>query len=161
MKLLKNNILVITLSIIATLLCGCGGDDDGTTPEDPSVNEPQGVLILKSGEYESSKAVGYWQETIELDTTSLLIINANARARYSGNTRNAGIALYIRLNDELLASDFSFEAQSNTISFEISASTTVFLQPGTYILEVERANIGVNSLYSLRANYFAVLAVED
>lgn len=147
-----NPLVMLAILSISLLVFGCGDDDVEPMPE------PQAVKIIASNEFETTDVNGIWQDTIELDTTALLTINASAVASYNGNVRNAGIALVIRLNDELIASDYSFEGESSSITFRSSASTTLFLQPGRYDLEVARVNNSVNGNFSLIGNYFAVLA---
>ena len=146
---------IFGLLCLCLLSAGCS-DDDAPLPEP----EPQAAPIVASNEFETDDVTGIWQDTIELDTTALLTINASAVATYNGSIRNAGIALFIRLNDEVLASDYSFEGESQSITFRSSASTTVLLQPGRYNLEIERINNSVNANFNLRANYFAILATE-
>ncbi|AXG70569.1 hypothetical protein KORDIASMS9_02809 [Kordia sp. SMS9] len=116
------------------------------------------VQIIASNQNSTDSPTGLWQDTIEIDKTCLLTINAIASARYNGNVVNAGIRLIIRLDEEELTSDYSFEGSSSSILFSSSAFTTLFLQPSIYNLEIERVNAAVNSDYNLRANYYAIYA---
>lgn len=114
--------------------------------------------ILASNEFESDSVVGIWKKTIVLDSSALLTINASAAAGYTGSPRNAGIRLVIRLDDDELASDFTFEGTSANITFYASTSATLFVEPGSYNLRIERENGAVNRDFFLRANYVAIFA---
>ena len=157
MKSLKTYLLAFAFLATAVIFTNCNNDDDATPQPTPIVEaSPVQIIALNQGSTDSP--IGIWQDTIEINKTCLLTINANASARYGGNVVNAGIDLNIKLNGELVASDFSFEGESSSITFNSSASTTLFLQPGTYDLEVRRFNIAVNGNYSLSVNYHAVYA---
>lgn len=125
-----------------------------------NVDEQQPVLIIASNEGESSGPNAVWQDFIEVDQSCLLTINSTASAAYSGSSINAGITLNIKFDGEIVASDFSFEGGAGPYTFHAAASTTFFLQPGRYNLEVERVDLGVNSDYKLKVNYYAVYAEE-
>lgn len=116
------------------------------------------VRIIATNQEETNTAEGRWQDYIEVAVPCLLTVNANASANYSGTTANAGIRLFVRLEGELIASDMSFEGESNTVTFFSSASTTLYLEPGRYSLEVDREDIGTNTNFRLSVNYFAVFA---
>ena len=116
------------------------------------------VIIVAANQGETTDPEGTWQDYIELKVPSLLTINANATATYTGGLANAGIRLYIELEEEIIASDMSFEGESSTITFYSSASKTVYLKPGRYNLKVDRDDIRTNSGFKLEVNYYAVYA---
>ena len=119
------------------------------------------VRIIATNRGETNSSEGTWQDYIEITVPCLLTVNASARANYTGNGANAGIRLYIKLDEELIASDMCFEAQSHTVTFYSSASTTLYLEPGRYNLEVDRQDIRTNSNFKLSVNYFAVFAKKN
>ena len=116
------------------------------------------VKIIAFNNGETSDSEGKWQDYIDIKAPCLLTINANTSATYSGSIVNAGIRLYVKLNGNLIASDMSFEGESATITFFSSASTTLYLKPGRYNLEVDRQDIRTNRNFKLSVNYYAVYA---
>lgn len=117
------------------------------------------VKIVAANEGSTNSSEGTWQDFIDVAVPCLLTINATAKATYSqGGGVNAGIRLYVKLDGNIVASDMSFEGESSTITFFSSASTTVFLKPGRYNLEVDRDDIRTNAGFGLKVNYFAVYA---
>jgi hypothetical protein len=116
------------------------------------------VRIIASNQGETNDPEGKWQDYIDIKAPSLLTINANASALYSGAIANAGIRLYVKIDGNLIASDMCFEGESSTITFFSSTSTTIFLKPGRYNLEVDRQDIRTNGDFKLSVNYYAVYA---
>jgi hypothetical protein len=159
MKTLKTYLFALVLLLVSvTVFVACDEDDDTHTHEPIPVTSTA-VEIIASNQTSIDSPNGIWQDTIELDKSCLLIINAHGQAGYSGGGGiTAGIRVQIRLNGELIASDLSLERPSNNVDFNSSASTTIFLQPGNYNLEVERFDFGVNRDYNLNANYHAIYA---
>lgn len=119
------------------------------------------VRIIASNEGEVNNAEGRWQDYIEITVPCLLTVNASAMANYSGSRANAGIRLYIKIEGKVVASDMCFEGESSNITFFSSASTTVFLKPGRYNIEVDRVDQRTNSGFGLKASYFAVYAKQN
>jgi hypothetical protein len=152
MRLSKLYLLKLSFIFSVLVFYGCDNNNDEILP----------VNIIASNEGETFDGPDVaWQDFIEINKTCLLTINATASANYTGSTRNAGIVLNVKLNDEILTSDMSFEGESSSITFYASASTTVFLQPGTYNLQVEREDIATNGNYFLGVNYYAIYAEEE
>ena len=71
------------------------------------------------------------EETIEVDSLGLLMINATCKGRYQGPTRNAGVIISIFIDDVPVAQAQSFEGTSSSIWFFESASYSKLIQPNT------------------------------
>ena len=156
MKTFKTYLFALILLISTTVFIACDNDDDAPQEPVPTTSAP--VEIIAFGQTSSDNPNGIWQDTIELDKSCLLTINAHAKAGYTGGGNTAGIYVYVRLNGELIASDLTLETPSSNVTFYSSVTTTIFLQPGNYNLEVERFDFGINRDYSLNANYHAIYA---
>ncbi|MEM6721366.1 MAG: hypothetical protein AAF611_18710 [Bacteroidota bacterium] len=157
MKIFKTYLFVLTLLISTIVFIACDNDDDTHTHEPVPVTSTP-VEILVSNQIINNDIDGTFQDIIEINKPCLFFVTANANGNYNGPVRNAGIILRIYLNDEEIASDFSFEGESASVTFSSSASSTLYLQPGSYNLRVERENVRVNSGFSLKVNYHAIYA---
>lgn len=117
--------------------------------------------IIASNNYESTtQAGGIWQESIVLTKSCLLTINAYASG-VSIEGPDSGVAVIISLDNEIKTIDRNFivvPGGGGSWTYHASTSTTLYLEPGTYELKIERTEAHIFSDRLLKANYFAIYA---
>ena len=155
MKTLKTYLLASVLVLVSvTVFIACDEDDDTHTHEPVPVTSTP-VEIIASNQASIDSPNGIWQDTIILDKTCLLTINARTSIRgISSNV--AAMILTVKLDDQEVGTDGSSTTITSTL--HASTSTTIFLQPGTYNLQVDRSVTGSGSVYDLSVNYHAIYA---
>ena len=165
MKTLKKHLFILVLVIPTVILIACSNDDE--VQQEPTqvtstpieivaakqvTSMPVEIIAAKDAEI-TGNTTGF-QEYIQLNKPCLLTINTNAEIE--GMSGVGKLTVYVKLNDKLIAVDGSNTRITNVLV--ASASTTIFLQPGTYDLKVDRYLSGSYGTFSLKINYHAVYA---
>lgn len=154
MKTLKTYLFALVLLLVSvTVFVACDNDDDTHTHEPVPVTSTP-VEIIVSNQIEIDGSNGSFQDFIQIDKPCLFTVNASTSV--NGIANAAALTLRIRLNESDVALDGS--STQITSSMHASASTTLFLEPGTYNLEVDRFISGTNNSLKLRINYHAIYA---
>lgn len=157
MKLVKPYLKILCMISITILFAGClGNDDDDVHDPDPVVEIPNflPVEVLATNQIEINNSTGDFQDFIEIEKSSLLTINASGDIQ--GGSNAVKLTIVIKLDDKIISSDSN--TTTITCCLRASPSTTVFLEPGNYNIEVDRSISGNHGSASLLVNYFAIAA---
>ena len=124
--------------------------------------DPLIALFLAKGENDQNDPNSVYEDRIgPFDQQTLLYFSAWGRARYDGPKRNAGIRTKLSLDNAVIAADFSFEGESQRITFDSTVTTFAFLDADTrYTLRAEREDNACNSGFRLRTFWIVTPAID-
>ncbi len=114
------------------------------------------VNIIKSHQNSHGKT---FQDTIELQTSGLLLMQVYGRGSRNDSISNAGIIVSASVNGKSCGQDMSFEGETAQVIFYSNVTCVRLLPPGTHVLEANRQDIFVPEGQSLHVE-FHILSIK-